>query len=330
MKFRLVVLSLALWVVIGPATAAAREPDRVSINGHSRVRLTDWARANGFDFRWLQREKTLEVTNRTARLVLGVDSREARINGVKVWLLQPLLLRGGEVWLAQLDAETTLRPLLFPIRNPPGAKIKTIYLDPGHGGKDPGNRVSGDAEKRYTLLLAEELRAQLQQAGFKVNLTRRTDTFIDLAERPAAARRGGADLFVSLHFNATAGDREQAQGAEVYALTPAGASSTAAPGEKGGNNRSSAGNKLNEKNILLAYQIQKALLRRLPVADRGVRRARFAVLRDATMPAVLVEGGFMTHPAEGKKISAAAYRRDMARAIRDGIVAYQRIVERGS
>ena len=309
---------------------AARELERFSLGGNAHLRLTDWARANDLNCHWLKREALLELTNRAARLVLSVDSREARINGVKVWLLHPLLLRGGEVFLGQVDADTTLRPLLFPSPNPSGVKIRTILLDPGHGGKDPGNRVGGKEEKKYTLLLAEELRQQLQQAGFKVSLTRSTDSFIELGQRPELARRRGADLFVSLHFNATAGNRDGAEGAEVYALTPGGASSTAAGGASGGVTGPSAGNRFNAKNILLAYQIQKSLLRHLPVADRGVRRARFAVLRDATMPAVLIEGGFLTHPAEGKKIFDAAYRRDMARAIRDGIVAYQRLVERAA
>jgi N-acetylmuramoyl-L-alanine amidase len=78
---------------------------------------------------------------------------------------------------------------------------------------------------------------------------------------------------------------------------------------------------------LLAYQMQKALVRSLPVEDRGVRRARFAVLRDAAMPAVLVEAGFLSHPAEGRKLIDSSYRRQIARAIVQGILAYKRQVE---
>jgi N-acetylmuramoyl-L-alanine amidase len=80
--------------------------------------------------------------------------------------------------------------------------------------------------------------------------------------------------------------------------------------------------------MLLAWQIQKALVHNLPVEDRGVRRARFAVLRNAPVPAVLIEAGFMSNPQESKRIFDPQYRRRMARAIADGILAYNRLVER--
>ena len=116
-------------------------------------------------------------------------------------------------------------------------------------------------------------------------------------------------MFVSLHFNAAETGRNTVQGAEVYCLTPAGASSTNARGEGAGAG-SFPGNRHNDQNLFLAYQVQKALTRNLAVEDRGVRRARFAVLRDAVMPAVLIEAGFMSHPAEGRKIFTAAYRQE--------------------
>jgi N-acetylmuramoyl-L-alanine amidase len=115
----------------------------------------------------------------------------------------------------------------------------------------------------------------------------------------------------------------------VYCLTPAGASSTNARGE-GASAGSFPGNRHNDQNLFLAFQMQKALTHNLAVEDRGVRRARFAVLRDAVMPAVLIEAGFMSHPAEGRKIFTAAYRQKMARAIVEGLLAYKRAVEPGT
>ena len=257
-----------------------------------------------------------------------MDSREAQVNGVQVWLLFPLVNRNGSVYVAQLDLQTLMQPILAPPKNRSGAKIRTVCLDPGHGGKDPGNHVGSKDEKIYTLLLAQEIRQQLARAGLQATLTRSTDTFIELPERPDLARRQKADLFVSLHFNSSDSGRNEVHGSEVYCLTPAGASSTNARGEGSGAG-SFAGNRYNEKNMFLAYQVQKALTRNLAVEDRGVRRARFAVLRDATMPAVLIEAGFMSHPAEGRKIFTPAYRQQMARAIVDGLLAYKRTVERG-
>jgi N-acetylmuramoyl-L-alanine amidase len=256
-----------------------------------------------------------------------VDSRRSEINGVTVWLSHPIALRDGAAWIASTDIVTALSPILFPARNSAGEKVKTICIDPGHGGKDPGNREGRQQEKNYTLLLAHELNKQLSAAGFSVSLTRSSDTFVDLPTRPELARRRRADLFLSLHFNATGGaGGRSVQGSEVYCLTPARASSSNARGE-GADSGAFPGNRQNGKNVLLAYRVQQALIRRLGIEDRGVKRARFAVLRTADMPAVLIEGGFMTHPTEAKKIYDASYRRKMAAAIVEAVMAYRKAVE---
>ena len=323
-SFLLVVLALAAWA--SRAQGAARSAETIRITGQGYVRLADWAKDNHFEIRWLKPEESLQLTNRSSQLLLAVDHRETQVNGIAVWLLFPAVLRNGNVYLAQLDLQTTLQPILSPPRSRPGVKIKSVCLDPGHGGKDPGNRVGADEEKKYTLLLAQEIRRQLVSAGLKVVFTRSADTFVELPARPELAKRKSADLFVSLHFNSADTSHDSARGAEVYCLTPAGACSTNARGEGGGSG-SFPGNRGNEKNMLLAYQIQKALTRNLGGEDRGVRRARFAVLRDAVMPAALIEAGFMSHPVEGRQIFASAYRQKMARAIVDGLLAYKRQVE---
>ena len=95
---------------------------------------------------------------------------------------------------------------------------------------------------------------------------------------------------------------------------------------EGANYGPTTANRVEQKSLLLSYQVERALVRDLGVPDRGVRRARFAVLRDAAMPAILIEGGYMTHPAESKKIYDAMYRHQMAQAILIGILTYQRLV----
>lgn len=288
--------------------------------------LVDWARDNDFTIWWLKKDQALQLNNHSSKILLTVDSCDAEVNGVQVRLLFPVLNRGGVVFLAQLDLDTTLQPILSPPGNRPGATIKSICLDPGHGGKDPGYQVGSYVEKRYTLLLAQELRQQLTRAGFKVMLTRTRDTLVELSERAVLAEKRNADLFISLHFNASPSSANSVQGSEVYCLTPAGAPSTNAEGQGAGAG-SFLGNRNNEKNIFLAYELQKSLTQNLGVEDRGVHRARFVVLRDAVMPAVLIEGGFMSHPTEGRKILDPEYRRQMARAIVNGILNYKRVVE---
>jgi N-acetylmuramoyl-L-alanine amidase len=325
MKSAMTFCLLVLLALLG----ARRDAEAVQVSAPSYVRLVDWAKANGFNSRWLKPEETILLSRNGSKLVMTVDSREAQINGVQVWLLLPVVARYRSLCVAQLDVDRTLRPLLSPPRAQSGTKIRTICLDPGHGGKDPGNQVGSNQEKHFTLLLAQEVRSELARAGIKATLTRTTDTFVDLPTRPELAKRRGTDLFVSLHFNAADAGRSTVQGAEVYCLTPVGASSTNARGEGAGAGWFT-GNQHDDQNLCLAYQVQKSLTRNLAVADRGVRRARFAVLRDAVMPAVLIEAGFMSNPAEGRKIFTSEYRQKMARAIVDGLLAYKRAVEQAA
>jgi N-acetylmuramoyl-L-alanine amidase len=318
-------LSLALSV---SAPAAAGSANAIRFAGREYIPAADWASVRGLEVRWLKRDQSLRLGNDFPRCQLTADSREAQINGVQVWLSYPVLLRAGNLYVSQLDCQTALQPAMFPPRNAPGAKVRSVCLDPGHGGKDPGNQAGSSQEKKHTLLLAQEVRDCLSRAGLKVFLTRHRDSFVDLPMRPEIARRRKADLFVSLHFNSSESSRSSVQGSEVYCLTPSGAASTNAQGERGGGEWCLA-NRHNAENIFLACQIQKALTRSLGVEDRGVRRARFAVLRDSPVPAVLVEAGFLSHPSEGRKIVSPEYRRQMARAITDGVLAYKRAVERG-
>ena len=317
---------LALVVSLVRAQGASHSPDQVQIAGKDYVRLTDWAKANDLEVGWLKQDEKLQLTGRSARLFLNVDSCEATVNGVTVWLLSPVAHRNGTVYIAQQDVRST-----FTILSPPGhdrraRPVKTICLDPGHGGADPGYCVGANREAKYNLLLAQEVCQQLIRAGFKVTLTRNSDSAVDLPARPELAKRRKADLFVSLHFNAVPTAPNSVRGTEVYCLTPAGACSTNARGEAGNANRC-AGNRLDERNLFLAYQVQKSLTRNLETEDRGVHRARFAVLRDAVMPAILIEAGYLSHPAEGRKILDPAYRREIARAIVEGVLSYKHMVE---
>lgn len=316
-------------VLFAPASLqAAPKVDRISINGTSYVRARDWAASRGLSADWVLRGKALRLAGGGTRIDLTVNSHAMQFNGTSVFLSHPVVGRDNGFYVSAFDVETVFAPLMHPERRA-GGGIRTICLDPGHGGKDPGNVEGSQQEKKYTLLLAQELRAQLTKLGFKVVLTRTKDTFVDLDDRSALAKKFGADLFVSLHFNASPSSKSTVRGVETYCLTPAGASSTNARGVGAGTG-AYRGNKNDNGNLLLAYQIQKSLVTGLSTEDRGVRRARFAVLRDVTVPAVLIEGGFMSHPSEGKKIFGPTYRKQMAQAIAQGIVAYKKTVAPGA
>lgn len=309
------------------ASSPGSRPSRIYFLGSEYVNLQEWARSHGFKAQWTVWKDEVKITSAYSTLILNVDSRKAVLNGVSVWLSTAIAFRNGAAYISPNDLTTSVNPVLFPSREPAGEVIRTICLDPGHGGKDPGNREGKHQEKRYALLLAEETKAALTKAGFKVLMTRTGDTYPELDDRPQWARKRGADLFLSLHFNsADSRAAGSVQGVETYCMTPARESSTNTRGA--GERAASPGNRQDSKNMLLAYQVQRAMLRDLGAEDRGVRRARFAVLRHAEMPAVLVEAGFMTHPTESKKIYSSAYRRQLAQAITSGVLTYKRAVER--
>jgi len=305
--------------------AAWTKLQRVELFGNEYVALADWADLYHFKLERSKKDEEITLTSKWSRLVFTVNSRQAEINGVTVYGSVPIARRNHEAFIATLDLRTMVQPLLFPARNEKAGKLKTICLDPGHGGRDPGNQEGKNLEKKYTLLLAQELQKQLKEAGFKAVLARSSDTYVELAKRPDYARKQKADLFISLHLNGALD--ASVKGVETYCLTPSHASSTNARGE-GANTGAYEANKYDDRNLLLAWQVQKALLKGLSATDRGVRRARFAVLKYATMPAILVEAGFMSNPAEAKNLYTVDYRKKIAKAIVEGLTAYQKAVEK--
>jgi N-acetylmuramoyl-L-alanine amidase len=293
-------------------------------NGTDYISLREFANIHGLRLRGPTKEGEILLTNSYTTLSFVAKTVKSEINGVGVALSHPVLEKNGACYISSLDMQATVFPLLFPSRTSGKGKMKVICIDPGHGGKDPGNITGHIQEKEHTLALAREVSALLRKADFKVITTRTSDKYIERSDRTDMANRNKADLFLSLHFN-SAPSRE-VKGIEVYCLTPVGASSTNARGE-GANARASRGNYQNSENVFLAYQVQKALINRLPTDDRSVRRARFEVLRDVGMPAILIESGYMSNNQEGKNLTDPKYIRQLAQAIVDGILSYKRIME---
>jgi len=325
-----IALALVLFGLGGPwvaAQPALSKLERIFLYDQEYVRVSDWAKANQFQMVWPANTKDIQLTSPAARIKLTLDSRRAELNGIGVWLSMPIAVRQRAALIGVLDLQTALHPILFPAKAPKGQRIAKICLDPGHGGRDPGNQMGAQHEKRYTLLLAKEVKTLLLKQNLAVALTRNTDEFVELANRPEIAARSRSDIFVSLHFNAAGPSAQGVRGVEVYSLTPSGATSTNARGESG-STRPFPGNKLDRRNVLLAFQMQKTLVRELGMEDRGLRRARFAVLRTVGVPAVLIEGGFLSDAAEARRINDPVQRRKLAQAIVNAILAYKRIVER--
>jgi N-acetylmuramoyl-L-alanine amidase len=244
------------------------------------------------------------------------------IGGVKVFLEDNVGERKGKLTVGRLDYDKVLVPLLW--RLPPQLPgSRRIVIDPGHGGKDPGilSPALGYTEKAATLDTALRLKLVLEKRGFEAILTREKDVFLELGDRPAAANKLKADLFISLHYNGGAKGDTSSTGIETYCLTPTGQFSTNQTSGRA-DLTPEPGNRFDTFNLLLAWNVHRTVLKATGADDRGVRRARFAVLRTLNCPGILVEGGFISSRAEGAQIANAAYRQRLAEAIGEGVMTY--------
>lgn len=322
----------AAWVCLGTVGLAAPKPsapvrlNNITVNGQPYISLVGWGGLYNLSSRWDAKSSELRLTNRWTHLEFKADTRRVEVDDVSVNFSYPVIRSGDRLYVALRDEETVLRPLLRPPRLAPGKKITTIALSPGHGGKDPGHVEGTRAEKTYTLQLALEVQRQLQRNGFKVVMARTTDEYVSLEDRPALAKKRGADLYLCFHFN-SAGAAEAPKGLETYCLTPSGASSTNDKGNSGGAFRT--GNRTDRENLQLAYQLHKAILAEMDFEDRGVRHSRFKELALAEMPAAYIEGGFMSNREDAKRIFSESGRSKFAAAIVDGVMSFKRLVERG-
>ena len=228
----------------------------------------------------------------------------------------------------------------FSLSRQLGLGVSRIVIDPGHGGHDPGARVKGLAEADLVLDVALRLERLLAaQPGVEVVLTRRTDVFIPLEERTAIANREDADLFLSIHANASR--NRKASGVETYFLNFASNrdAEAVAARENAASGRAmhslpdivkaiTLNNKLDESRDF-ATMVQRSMIERLRpahkgVRDLGVKQAPFVVLIGAGMPSVLAEISFVTNPQEGRLLKSGNYRQRIAEALFQGIASYQR------
>ncbi len=297
----------------------------VTLNGYAYVSLPDVATRFGMDHKWRIRGQEAAISSQWSDLRFTLHQSHFSYNGQKIYLVEPIALYGGNLHVAEVDYENTIKPLFFPQQYDPKPKLYHIVLDPGHGGKDSGAQNSSLKlkEKHLALDLANRVKSRLERYGYKVTLTRTNDEFIDLSERPQIANRLNADLFVSLHFNAI--NSAKVDGIETYVFTPAGHASTNA---KSADSRSYPGNQDAPWSMLAGYHIQSQMIEKTRADDRGLKRARFAVLKTLNCPGVLVEGGFVSNPTEGRNIGSAAYRDKLADAIVSGILNYQKAINR--
>ncbi len=283
------------------------------------VSLNRWAAQHGLrDLRTIPLTPTpaYAVVTAQGNFAVQVGHLAAFWNGLEVRLGFPPQQIGNQIFLHALDIKKVLEPLMQG--TPPDTDSnRVIVLDPGHGGSNLGARsiVDGRYEKDYTLDWARRLQPLLEQNGWRVFLTRTNDTDVSLSDRTAFAEAHHADLFLSLHFNASGGSTEAA-GVEAYCVTPTGMTSSVTRGYSDDPREILPNNAFDAANLQYAVRLQRAMLTVSGTADRGVRHARYqSVLCGQNRPAVLLEGGYLSNPAEARRIASSAYRQQLAEAV---------------
>ncbi len=312
------------------------ESSKISVDGIDAISL-DQEKDNLFSISILNQSDT-----KTYYIVL-----EKRLI-IKNSVIEPQKKRDEEGKNKFLESDTNdqsnILTLPFETRKTNSGKAKVIVIDAGHGGKDSGAvGPNNEYEKDVTLNIAKYLQLNLKSLGYEVYLTRNNDTYIALKDRTRIANKNNADLFVSIHANATVKDRANyAKGIETYFLSPA--RSERAKGVAALENKEDmdAMDSFNDQDLVLTllnrsktvqsqkfaidiqshvlYQVRKNYGKNM--IDNGVREAPFWVLVGAQMPAVLIEVGYISHPDESKILMRDDYQQDVAIGISEGITAY--------
>lgn len=271
--------------------------------------------------------KPITLDSGAMQLEVTAGQREARINGVKQWLAFPVREDGGKVLVSRLDLSKVIEPHLRPEAIEGCQPVTTVVLDPGHGGHDFGASSRYGFEKNFALDVALRARTLLEAQGYKVVMTRSADVFVPLEQRPSIANHIAHSIFISIHFNSSSSNAD-ARGFEIFSMAPRGAPATndASPRER--DLRAEPGNAMELPSSALAGSVFHSLLGQVPMEDRGLKYARFAVLRLCSTPAVLVECGFVSNNEESTLISSGAWRARVAEAIADGVESYKLLAEK--
>src|SRR5438552_1116333 len=301
---------------------AASEWEVIKVSGHDYLSIDNISRFYGLPAGVAGAGDKIRFETVKNPLEFVSGSREAMINGARSWLCFPLIEQDGKYLVSRTDLAKTIEPLVRPHRVAKVGNVQTVVLDPGHGGYDKGQVSRYGYEKDFALDVGRKLRPLLQAKGLRVIMTREGDYFVSLEVRAKIANAARNSIFVSIHFNAT-NDDPNATGFEIFSFTPRGAPSTSDTALTSSSYSMQPGSEVDAQSMALSACIYHSLIGHIPEYDRGIKRARFAVLRLTKVPAVLIEGGFLTERGECKLIANKDWRGKLAAAIGVGIENYR-------
>ncbi len=352
-------LSLFLFCAV-QASAAGRMPPTILISGNAYFPISTLSEENGFQYHWDPLLQNAVVSGSGGSVKFHVGSEFILSRGKVVRLRDKVRLFKGSV-LAPLAASAHLDSLMaaagpsFEISQAelrgepsfiPTHRIKKIVIDPGHGGRDFGAMSPGGIrEKELVLEVGKMVRDELERHGIEIVMTRSWDVFIPLQERTRIANKKGADLFVSIHANAS--PSRDLSGFEVYYLSettddlalalersensPPGTDTTHFIDPNSGLkavvwDMKEAENR--RESIAAARFVADEVQKNAEISTRRIKSAQFFVLKWTECPSILVEMGYITHLGDESKIKHVDYRRRLAQGIADGILKYKAEYER--
>lgn len=317
-----------------------------NISGVNYVPLQNLCDSSGMSWSWDSVTQTAVLKRSEHEIKLLVDSPMVSVDGLFEKITPPPRNYQGVIVVPWKFKEQIISKIAKPERiseevYAAGYRIRKIVIDPGHGGKDPGAIGKGGMrEKDLVLDIARRVRDELKANGFEVVMTRDRDEFISLPERAAISNRAKADLFVSIHANANRS--RWIRGFEVYHPRERGEAAIAdLIGEKDSANlfrdlkmsRSSRNTKaivmdlIYTQNQADAINLSSCIVgsanRNLEVRDRAVKAASFYVLKNARIPAILIEIGYITNANEAKSLKSDSYRQEVTDSIVKGITNYK-------
>jgi N-acetylmuramoyl-L-alanine amidase len=301
---------LLILVLVSRAVSHAGDWTVRTIGGRDYLSMENIAEFYGLtDIRRTQKE--FVASSRMRSLRAEVNSAEFHINNLKFILSYPTVEHNGQICVSRMDLVKLIEPVMRPSKIKNAPIIDTVVLDAGHGGHDRGAMSMWGAEKAFSLDVVRRARTLLQAAGYRVVLTRDDDYFVPLEERARIANQHKRAIFISVHFNSGG----FGTGVETYSLAPRGVPSMMADGPRVSDLVECKGNSRDAENMALATASHAALVVKTRMFDRGLKRARFVVIRDITIPGVLLECGFQSNPYDGKMIATPLYRQTLAQAI---------------
>lgn len=318
--FRHLVMLLGLLVLLaGGVCPAAGKWEIYDVGGVKYVSLSDVWKFYRFS---PKQGREGCVSYGAANRVVSVrpEKQDFYVNNYRYILSYPVRKHGNDLLISAIDMKKLVDPVLRPRYSQRAGVVRTVVLDPGHGGHDAGAVSPWAREKDCNLQLALKVKSRLEKRGFRVVMTRSTDVFLTLKQRVDIANRTPDCIFVSIHHNS---GRRAAEGIETFTLAPQG---TTSPFAKTRRFADLDGNDQDSENIALATAIHSRAIKSTQATDRGIQRARFSVLCTIKRPAILFEGGFVSNPDEGRRIATDSYQNKLADSIAEGVVSYSRIV----